>query len=195
MWPGEKADELAKLATTKRPPATFRTSISYLKRVARAKMVSEWKEWRDSTLQKGTQYFGPFRTKPNIIFRTNNRALIPTVTQLRTGHGYFNSYVPIQDPHQQHHFRPMQLPRQPAANASTSDTLVPSTPLSTTTGEGAHPKNPRLRLQLLLYTNMGADVLGSYLTTTRVATRRWKLGLDQQQTTQEARRPKRMIWW
>ena len=57
------------------------------------------------------------------------------------------------------------------------------------------PKIPRLRLQLLLYTNMGADALGSYLTTTRVATRRWKLGLDRQQTTQETRRQKRMIGW
>ena len=27
------------------------------------------------------------------IFRTNNRALISTVTQLRTGHGYFDSYL------------------------------------------------------------------------------------------------------
>jgi len=45
----EKADELAKLATTQRPPATFRTSISYLKRVARAKAMSEWREWWDST--------------------------------------------------------------------------------------------------------------------------------------------------
>ena len=54
------------------------------------------------------------------------------------------------------------------------------------------PKSSRLRLQLLLYTNMGADVLGSYLTTTRVATRRWN---DRQQTTQEARQQKRMIGW
>jgi len=39
----EKADQHAKLATTQRPPAFFRTSLSYLKRVAKAEMVSEWK--------------------------------------------------------------------------------------------------------------------------------------------------------
>ena len=40
---------------------------------------------------------------------------------------------------------------------------------------------------------MGADALGSYLTTTRAPTRRWKLANDRQQITQEARQLKRMI--
>ena len=58
------------------------------------------------------------------------------------------------------------------------------------------PKIPRPRLQLLLCTNIGADTLGSYLTTTETAmARRWKLGLNQQQSTQEARQQKRMIGW
>ena len=53
---------------------------------------------------------------------------------------------------------------------------------------------PRLRPQLLLYTNTGADALGSYLMNAIVATRRRKLGLDRQQTTQEARRQKQIGW-
>jgi hypothetical protein len=40
------------------------------------------------------------------------------------------------------------------------------------------PKIPKLRLDLLLYTNMGAEALAKYLRTTKVATRRWKLGID-----------------
>jgi len=38
-------------------------------------------------------YYGHFRMKPDKIFQTDNRILISTVTQLRTGHGYFNSYL------------------------------------------------------------------------------------------------------
>jgi len=40
------------------------------------------------------------------------------------------------------------------------------------------PKIPKLRLDLLLYINMGAEALAKYLRTTKVATRRWKLGID-----------------
>ena len=40
------------------------------------------------------------------------------------------------------------------------------------------PKIPKLRLDLLLYTNMGAKALAKYLQTIKVATRRWKLGID-----------------
>jgi hypothetical protein len=40
------------------------------------------------------------------------------------------------------------------------------------------PRIPKLSLDLLLYTNMGAEALAKYLKTTKVATRRWKLGID-----------------
>ena len=54
------------------------------------------------------------------------------------------------------------------------------------------PKILRLRLQLLLYTNMGADALGSY-STLPPPEWSWKLGLDRQQTTQGVRQQKRMV--
>ena len=57
------------------------------------------------------------------------------------------------------------------------------------------PKIPGLRLQLLLYTNMGADALSTYLNTTHVATRQWKLGIERQQNTQAARLTARMAGW
>jgi len=44
------------------------------------------------------------------------------------------------------------------------------------------PKIPKLRLDLLLYTNMGAEALAKYLKTTKVATRRWKLGINDKPT-------------
>ena len=37
---------------------------------------------------------------------------------------------------------------------------------------------PKLRLDLLRYANMGAEALAKYLKTTKVATRRWKLGIN-----------------
>ena len=40
------------------------------------------------------------------------------------------------------------------------------------------PKILKLRLDLLLYTNMGAEALTKYPKTTKVATRRWKLGTN-----------------
>ena len=40
------------------------------------------------------------------------------------------------------------------------------------------PRIPKLRLDLLLYTNMGAEALAKYLRTTKVATRWWKLGIE-----------------
>ena len=39
------------------------------------------------------------------------------------------------------------------------------------------PKIPKLRLDLFLHTNMGAEALAKYLRTTKAATRRWKLSI------------------
>ena len=56
-------------------------------------MIEEWQQWWDNIPQKGREYYGHFRLKPDKIFQTDNRILISTVIQLRTGHGYFNSYL------------------------------------------------------------------------------------------------------
>jgi hypothetical protein len=42
---------------------------------------------------KGKKYVGAFRTKPDNIFTCGNRQFISTVTQLKTGHGYFRSHL------------------------------------------------------------------------------------------------------
>jgi hypothetical protein len=36
---------------------------------------------------------GTFTTKSDLFFATNDRKLVSAITQLRTGHGYFNSYL------------------------------------------------------------------------------------------------------
>jgi len=40
------------------------------------------------------------------------------------------------------------------------------------------PKIPKLRLDLRLYTYIAAEALAKYLKTTKMATRRWKLGIN-----------------
>jgi len=87
------ADRLAKEATKQKPRTATKTSLAYLKRMARLRMREEWRRWWDTTEQKGHEYFGQFRGKPDKIFEMDIRSLISTVTQLRTGHGYFNSYL------------------------------------------------------------------------------------------------------
>jgi len=47
--------------------------------------MKEWRQWRDSIPQKEREYYGHFRSKPDKIFQTDNRTLISTAAQLRTG--------------------------------------------------------------------------------------------------------------
>ena len=89
----EAADRLAKKATNNGPPASTQTSLAYLKRMACDKMKKEWQQWWGIISQKGREYYRHFRLKPDKIFQKDNRMLISTVTQPRTGHGYFNSYL------------------------------------------------------------------------------------------------------
>ncbi|KAF8242188.1 hypothetical protein K440DRAFT_566092 [Wilcoxina mikolae CBS 423.85] len=44
-------------------------------------------------ISKGKNYIGTFCTKPDNIFTSGNCQFISTVTQLRTGHSYFRSYL------------------------------------------------------------------------------------------------------
>jgi ribonuclease HI len=97
----ERADKLAKEATQKTPPPQPKTSLSYLRRVIKAKRNEKWREVWTAMPNKGRNYTGTFRTKPDAIFLTNKRQLVATVTQIRTNVGYFRSYLaglPNSDP-------------------------------------------------------------------------------------------------
>jgi hypothetical protein len=56
-------------------------------------MIHEWKLKWEEMPHKGKSSSGMFRRRPDEIFRTNNRQLISTVTQLRTDVGYFKRYL------------------------------------------------------------------------------------------------------
>jgi len=97
---------------------------------------------------------------------------------VRTGHGYFNSYlskIPTSDVEDRggscsgatQHQTPAHLILKCQQHTKARMVMRRET-----------PKIPKLRLDLLLYINMGAEALAKYLRTTKVATRRWKLGID-----------------
>jgi hypothetical protein len=88
--------------------------------MARGTMKKEWRQWWNSVPQKGREYFGHLRSKPDKNFQTDNRTLISTVTRLRTGHGYFNSY----------------LSKIPTSNAEDTGRIT------TTDASTPHPKMP-----------------------------------------------------
>jgi len=126
-----------------------------------------------------TRIFWTFRVKPDKIFEMDNRSLISTITQLRTGHGYFNNYLQriptshIDDMGCSCSGAPPQMPvhlilRCPHYRAARA--LM----------RRETPRIPKLRIDLLLYTNMGADAMAQYIRRPGVATR---LGIRPQELT------------
>jgi hypothetical protein len=77
----------------KTPPPLFRTSLSYLQRVAKAKTNTAWRAVWTAMPNKGRNYTGAFRTMPDVMIFTNKRQLVATVTQAHTNVGYFRGYL------------------------------------------------------------------------------------------------------
>jgi ribonuclease HI len=170
----EKADGLAKEAARKRPRNFTPTlTMSFLKRAARAEMVREWQHTWESR-HKGTNYSGLFKKKPDQFFFTGNRKLISAITQLRTGHGYFNSYL---------HGIPSAEVASPlcscrAGEHQTARHLILSCLHSREERKELNRsfgRRQKLRLQPLLYAKNGFKPLQDYLTATGIATREWRL--------------------
>jgi hypothetical protein len=142
-------------------------------------MLREWRTTWEVMPNKGRNYTGTFRQRPDEIFQTNNRQLISTVTQLRTSVGYFKSYL-------------FNIPNNsfdhPLCNCNLGCKqdvrhLLTTYPLFA--AERAVMKKDarqivrKMKLQTLLYTNLGAKPLQTFLKATGIATRRWILGLQQ----------------
>jgi ribonuclease HI len=121
----ERADKLAKEATQKTPPPRVKTSLSYLRRVVKAKRNTEWREVWTAMPNKGRNYTGTFRSKPDAIFLTNKRQLVATVTQIRTNVGYLLPQL-SSGPTQQRYRSPLlQLPAKGPPNSPTSAHRMP----------------------------------------------------------------------
>jgi len=134
------------------------------------------KMWLESIPQKGKEYLDvPPETRQDLPERQPDRYLHRR--QLRTGHGYFNNYLNriIDDRGCSCSGTPPQAPvhfiLQCPHHAKARMIMWRET-----------PKIPKLRIDLPLHTNIGAEALAKYLKTTKVATRQWKLGNDNKPT-------------
>jgi hypothetical protein len=96
-------------------------------------------------------YSGTF----DLFFGTNDRKLVSAITQLGTGHGYFNSYA--------------QTPRHLILSCRHSWEERKAL------NEG-FAKRRKLCFQLLLYGKTGLEPLRDYLVATGIARREWRLG-------------------
>jgi ribonuclease HI len=183
--PGNKrADELAKHATTLRPPAYATTSLSYIKKQAKAAMTREWHDhWTRKNLSDKA-YAGPFRTKPDTVMTTNDRQLVSSAIQLRTGHGYFKDYlsnIPSSDTMDNRCNCPART-QQTAKHLLLHCRLYTEARKDITRGKTGAAS--RLRLQTLLHTKEGAPGFIEYMKATKIATRRWALGLTHDDNNQ-----------
>jgi hypothetical protein len=173
----ERADKLAKEKTKKTPPPLFKTSLSYLQRVVKAKRNTEWRAAWTAMPNKGRNYTGAFRTKPDAIFFTNKRQLVATMTQARTNVRYFRSYLAgipnndIDDPF-------CSCPRRVHQTIRHLLTECPlySQERATMRRESKCPPG-RACIQTVLHTSYGASALTNFLESTGILTRRWMLGL------------------
>jgi len=89
----EIADELAKEGASKANKSSPYTSIAFLKRRIKELSLKEWEEQWKKTIRKGKTYQGQPNLKRSKALDLLPRSITSTITQLRTGHGYFNSYL------------------------------------------------------------------------------------------------------
>jgi ribonuclease HI len=168
----ERVDQLAKEAAGKPSLRPLFTSLSFLKRKVKETQALEWAElWRTSC--HGKSYRGSPTTSLRKIIATFDRAVASTITQLRTGHGHFNTY----------------LVRIPSSGV-----------VSQRCGCGASHQSPEhllmrckifarerktmkkeirklpFMLHILLYTKPGLAAISKFLLETKIATREWRLG-------------------
>jgi len=136
-------------------------------------------EWGNRWMRhpaKEKNYIGTFRTKPDNIFTSGNRQFTSTVTQLRTGHRYFRSYLykiptnSVDSPHCPCRYGGPQSPEH----------LLLRCPLYQHERQMMRKEigvvHPRYLWKHLLYTDKAIQPLKHFLNDTHIATRRWYLG-------------------
>jgi ribonuclease HI len=87
----EASDKVAGEATDL-PHIFGTTTLSYIGRATKERKVKHWKT-RWEAQKRSRNFTGSFRHLPDALLLNNNRRLVSTMSQLRTGHGYFNSYL------------------------------------------------------------------------------------------------------
>lgn len=166
----EQADKLAKEGTQITTRQNTTTTLSFLKRVCREARKREWRTiWESDSTNRGRNYDGFFKHKPDQIFATNNRPFVSAVTQLRTGHGYFRSYL---------HRIPNNQINTPTCFCNTNQHQTPKHLIlkcpkfrkARSEMQSIATQIPKLRLHTLLYTNSGLQGLEHFFKATGIGT-------------------------
>ena len=162
----EIADSLVKEAAKKLVPSPY-NSYSFIKRNIRQRSLIEWqKQWQKN--RPRPNYANTISLKRNKILQSLPRRINSSITQLRTGHGYFNNYLykipnsgiltkycncrqAIQTP--KHLLLECRLYRKERAELKKKLKSLP------------------FYLNTILYTNIGLEHLEAFLISTQIATR------------------------
>lgn len=173
----EKVDLLAKEAAERPALAPLFTSLSFLKRKAKEAQIKNWLElWKSS--HHGKSYSGSPRATVRKVVATFPRKVAATITQLRIGHGHFNSYLVRIAP-------PGEMFTSCACGAGRQDPrhLILECRFYRKARKVMKEELKGLPIVLcvLLYTKRGLAVLSKYLTKTQIATRLWRLGTENDQ--------------
>lgn len=167
----EAADQLAKEAAAMQARGFPTTTLTWLRRQVKATIMKEWiQDWDSGKRTHGRDYEGYPSLRLCDIYRHQPRATTSQLIHLRTGHGYFRSY----------------LERIPAANIDSAECRC-----SAPRQDAKHlllrcPQFRRereiLRTQwgnlpwtkaYLLHSKKGPETAGEFLKTTRVGMRGW----------------------
>jgi hypothetical protein len=165
----EIADRLAKKATVEKQPLLFHTSLTHLKRKISQKLAIDWEaSWETS--KHGRSYHGFPSLRLSDFYRSQPRGNTSQMIGIRTGHGYFRSY----------------LARIPSSKIATEDCFCGAarqTPkhllLECKLYKQGREKMKkagnfrRLAIPLLLHTKKGLEVVSNFLSTHRIGTRSW----------------------
>ncbi len=177
----EEADHNAKqcLKNNVKPSAHQFTSINYLRKTINQQLNTNWtKEFKDS--KQGQQYSKlnctPLQDKDQSL-KGKNRLIATTFCQLKLGHGYFNSYLsklPNQEKNTcrapckgyqnpEHFFKDCWHFRE--AQKILKEQL----------------RDLPVNLKTLFTTKQGKEAVLEFIKTTKVATRRWRLGEEEEE--------------
>jgi ribonuclease HI len=184
VYGNEIADSLAKTGSQLTPKTATPVSLAWLRRQARATRIHQWKKaW--STKLKGRSYHDEPRLNLDEPIPSLHRYDSSTIVQLRTGHGYFNSYLASVKSTAQKTIRFMHC--QCGAPNQTPEHLllycIRYNPARKQLRDAIHPL--RLSLPNLLHTPVGLKGLIAFLQETKVAKRpdilRWRQEMERRE--------------
>ena len=154
----DRADEIAKEATDLEP-ITDTTTLAKLHRQLRERLKTEWiSEWANKPMTG--RYAIADRIPPSVAgshaFRTLTRHTLGTVTQARTGHGYFGEYYLT-------HNIPERSDCPCGAQLQTRDHILFECEVHDERGHLVDEGAPDRKLATILSTKKGIDALAKFV--------------------------------